>query len=76
MTEEVYVEFKVILNPNNFPRTLCGVEGGYQLDHILSIKKCYNVGKTIEEASSISNLQLISWKENLEKRTFERVIGK
>lgn len=76
LTEKTYVEYKHIINPNNYPRTLCGIEGGYQLDHIKSIKKCYNEGLTPEQASVNENLQLIPWKDNLEKRTFEQIMRK
>jgi hypothetical protein len=53
------------INPNRHPRTLCGVEGGWQLDHIISIKECFARGMTVEEASSIENLRMLPWKDNL-----------
>lgn len=71
LTEKTYVNNIDILNPQGLPRTLCGVEGGYQLDHKKPIKECYIEGMTVEETSSIDNLELIPWKDNLLKRNFK-----
>jgi hypothetical protein len=73
LSEENYVRFKQEINPNNHPRTLCGVDGGYQLDHVRSIKQCWNEGLDVSIAASAANLQIIPWKENLAKRTYEKV---
>jgi len=54
-----------IINPNNYPRTICGIDGGWQLDHIIPIKECFELGIPIEEASDISNLRMLPWRENL-----------
>ena len=54
-----------IINPNLYTRTLCGVEGGWQLDHIIPIKECYEKGISPEEAASIHNLRMLPWKDNL-----------
>jgi transposase-like protein len=70
LTEKNYVSEKSIINPNNYPRTLCGVDGGYQLDHILGVYECFNSNISEEECASIKNLQMIPWKENLKKRNF------
>jgi len=67
LTEENYKEYKNIINPNNFNRTLNGVEGGYQLDHIISIKTGFLNNIPPEEIADINNLQIISWKENRKK---------
>ena len=58
------------INPNRYKRTLCGTKNGYQLDHIKSVVECFRGGITIEQASDISNLQLIPWRENLTRRNF------
>lgn len=71
LTEKTYVNNIDILNPQRFPRTLCGVDGGYQLDHKKTIKECYTEGVTVEEASSVDNLELIPWEINLAKRNFK-----
>ena len=70
LTEKNYVLYKDIINPKNHPRTLCGVEGGYQLDHILGIYEAFNKKISVEECASLKNLQLLSWKQNLEKRNY------
>lgn len=70
LTEKTYSENIDILNPERYPRTLCGVNDGWQLDHIKSIKKCFEEGLTPEEAASLLNLQMLPWKENLLKSSF------
>ena len=65
LSQKVYDDNIDIINPYRYPRTLCGVEGGWQLDHIKPIKECYSEGLSIEDASSISNLRMLPWKENL-----------
>jgi len=67
-SESTYAKYYEILNPQHKPRTLCGVEGGYQLDHIRSIRYCFDNGISIEECANLDNLQIISWEENLQKR--------
>lgn len=67
LTEKTYIENLSEINPNNYPRTLCGVDGGYQLDHIYSIKKGFDNKIPAEEISKKENLQMLSWKENREK---------
>jgi len=68
LSEKNYVMNVDKINPNNYPRTICGVEGGYQLDHIKSLRQCFDENIPIEEAASVGNLQLLPWKENLRKR--------
>ena len=48
-------------------KTLCGVEGGWQLDHIISIK--YGFENNIDPViiSSIENLQMLPWLDNVKK---------
>ena len=68
LSETNYAKYKEIINPDDYPRTLCGVDGGYQLDHILGVRECFDKGISIEECASLQNLQMIPWKENLQKR--------
>jgi len=68
LTEKNYVKYQNIINPNNYPRTLCGVEGGYQIDHKLSVRFCYDNNISEEVCSSIDNLQMLEWSKNLNKR--------
>jgi hypothetical protein len=67
LTEQVYDEHKDIINPNDLPRSLCGTEGGYQLDHIISIKEGYEKGISPDEISKIENLQMLPWHINRAK---------
>ncbi len=67
LAEQTYVEHKQIINPNGYPRTLCGVDGGWQLDHVKSVRQCFDEGLTPEQASDLSNLTMLPWKENLLK---------
>lgn len=59
LSNRVYQENIEKINPKRHPRTLCGVENGWQLDHIIPIKECYEKGITVEKASSIENLRLL-----------------
>lgn len=65
LSQKIYEEHKQIINPNNYPRTLCGVEDGWQLDHITPIKECFGKGLTPQEAAQVSNLRMLPWKDNL-----------
>lgn len=65
LSQKNYEANKDVINPNNYPRTICGVEGGYQLDHIIPIKECFEKGMSVEEASSLDNLRMLPWKTNL-----------
>ena len=68
LTEKNYVKYFDIINPNNHPRTLCGVVGGYQIDHKLSVRFCYDKSISEEVCASLDNLQMIEWSKNLNKR--------
>ena len=48
-------------------RGLCGVNGAYQLDHIIPISVAYEKQMNPEDVGHISNLQIIPWKKNLSK---------
>ncbi len=48
-------------------RGLCGVDGAYQLDHIIPVSVGYERGLSAEKIGHISNLQIIPWKDNLLK---------
>ena len=67
LSEKTYTQYKNEINPNDYPRTLCGVDNGYQLDHIISIDFGWKNNMTIEELSSKENLQMLSWCENRKK---------
>ena len=65
LSHKIYEQNKEIINPNNYSRTLCGVDGGNQLDHITPIKECFNKGISAEEAADLKNLRILPWKDNL-----------
>jgi hypothetical protein len=65
LSQKIYAQNIDTINPELHPRTLCGVEGGWQLDHIVPIKECFEQGWTIEQAAQITNLRMLPWKENL-----------
>lgn len=68
-------QYKSIINPYNYKRTLCGVTNGYQLDHIISIKEGYIKKLSPNKLSNLSNLQMLPWKENLKKGMKEKFNG-
>ena len=70
LTEVTYREYNGIINPNNHPRTIAGVDGGYQLDHIRSVKECFDLGLSPEYCSRVENLQMLPWKENRLKGSY------
>lgn len=65
LTEKTYAANFDIINPNKVPRTIAGVDGGYQLDHIKPVRQCFDEGISVEEASSVDNLRMLPWKENI-----------
>jgi hypothetical protein len=65
LSHKVYEQNKETINPNNHPRTLCGVDDGWQLDHIVTIKECFERNVSVEDASAVSNLRMLSWRDNL-----------
>lgn len=67
ITEETYKQNMNLINPDNLPRTLCGIEDGYQLDHKISIKWGFLHGVNPKVIGNISNLQMIPWNENRKK---------
>lgn len=71
LTNKVFQENEKFLNPENKKRGLCGEKDAFQIDHIVSITECFERKWSVEEASSVSNLQFISWEENLKRRIFK-----
>jgi hypothetical protein len=65
-TSKVYNNNVEYINPNNLKRVLAG-EYGYQLDHIMSIRWCFDNGIPVEACSDKSNLRMITWEENIKK---------
>jgi hypothetical protein len=67
LTEKNYRVFKHLINPNGVKRTRCGVSGGYQLDHIISLQRAFESGMCPEKCASVENLQILPWKVNRTK---------
>lgn len=67
ISEETYKKYKKSINPNDYPRTLCGVDGGYQLDHVISIKKGFEQGISPKKMGAKKNLQMLTWNDNRSK---------
>lgn len=49
------------------PRGLCGVEGAYQLDHLISIKEGFEKQIPAHIIGNLSNLRFIPWEQNRQK---------
>ena len=69
LTQKNYNMYKDVVNPDNFPRTVSGVKGGYQLDHIIPVKHGFDNNIPPETISEVSNLRMLPWKDNLKKST-------
>lgn len=67
ITEENYAKDMDFINPHAMPRTKCGVDGGFQLDHKVSIKIGHKWGINPRWMGATSNLQMLPWEENLAK---------
>lgn len=67
ISEVNYRNHKDKINPLDLPRTICGVPGGYQLDHKVSIKTGFTNGVSPAVIAEVSNLQMLTWKSNRTK---------
>lgn len=67
LTEKVYNEHIDIINPNRHPRTIAGVDGGWQLDHIIEVRYGFDNQIPPEILCEVSNLRMLPWKKNLER---------
>jgi len=56
-----------LLENGDKPRTICGIDGGYQLDHIVSIKNGFEKQIPPHVIGNIKNLRFIPWEENRSK---------
>ena len=65
LSEQVYQQNKNIINPNNYIRTLAGVEGGYQLDHIITVRFGFDNNIPPEALAEAHNLRMLPWQQNL-----------
>lgn len=67
LTEVSYTQYRSLINPNDYPRTLAGVKGGYHLDHIFPVSLGYELGMSPEDLADPSNLQMLPWRDNVVK---------
>lgn len=65
LSDIVYNENIDIINPHRYPRTLAGVDGGWQLDHIVEIKFGFENNIPPEVLAEVENLRMLPWKDNL-----------
>ena len=56
-----------VLPNSDKPRGLCGVDGAYQLDHIISVYEGFQKNLPVSVIGHIDNLRFIPWRENLAK---------
>ncbi len=66
-TQRVYELHKEEINPHNYPRGKCGVDGAWQLDHIVSVKEGFEKQIPVDVISAKENLQMLPWLENIRK---------
>ena len=67
-THNTYVKYKDKINPKDLPRGLAGVDGAYQLDHIVPVRFCFDNNIPIDVCSDITNLQMCKWEDNLSSK--------
>lgn len=70
LTHITYKKFKHKINPKNLPRvtaTVGKLRGGYQVDHILSVKYGFLNNIPPEVLADVSNLQMLHWRANIKK---------
>lgn len=66
-TQRTYEIYKDEINPHNFPRGKCGVDGVWQLDHIISVREGFEKRIPVDVIADKSNLQMLPWLDNLRK---------
>lgn len=68
LTAVNYRKHKKLINPDDLIRDKAGVDGAHHLDHIVSIKYCFDHNIPAEVCSHVSNLRMMGWRENISKR--------
>lgn len=66
-TRKVYEQFKHEINPMNLLLGKCGIDGAYQIDHIISVRQGFDQGISVEMISAKENLQILPWLDNVLK---------
>lgn len=67
LSDKVYRENLDTINPDGHPRTLAGVEGGWQLDHIIEVRFGFDNDIPPMVLCDPSNLRMLPWKDNLRR---------
>lgn len=74
-TTQAYKKHKELLNPNDHPIGIAGTDGAYQVDHIVSVRKCFDHRVPPALCYDASNLRVIPWLANSNKsEKFDRSI--
>lgn len=66
-SRKTYNQYIHLLNPDGLLLGRCGTSGAYQIDHKVPISIGYQLKIPVIVMSVIENLQLMTWKENLNK---------
>lgn len=67
LTRIAYNQYIDEINPNRHPRGKAGTPGAYQLDHIVSVRYCFDNLIPAELCGHVNNLQMLPWRENTVK---------
>ena len=70
ITEKNYRKYHKQINPSGHVRALAGVKGAYHLDHIVSVRMCYDNNVPVELCASVDNLQMLPWTDNVTNRQY------
>jgi hypothetical protein len=68
LTRHEYTKHKKTVNPLGLKRGLAGVEGAYHIDHIVAVRWCFDNRVPPEVCAHHTNLQMLSWMENIVAR--------
>jgi len=67
LSEKNYKLYNDEINPQGHPRALMGVDGGWQLDHIISVYQGFNQNMPVNVIAGKDNLQMLPWEHNRKK---------
>lgn len=65
LTRITYSEHNQRINPHKYIRGKAGIKGAYQLDHIVSIRFCFDNDIPLEVCAHHTNLQMLKWEDNI-----------
>jgi len=69
-TEREYRQYQRNINPNDRTRALAGVNDAYHLDHIVSVRMCFDNMVPPNVCADKDNLQMIPWGDNITSRHY------